>query len=150
MDVRAMFDKEFLYAYDLQGKDVTVEIASVKQGKLTGTGGKSNKKPVLYFKGKEKGLGLNITNARIIAGMYGSFDGDKWLGKAITLYPTTTTFGSATVECIRIRPNIPGNGKARNGSLVPVPPAVEKALDSDGYDDDAARRAAEPGPDEAP
>ena len=109
-DVRTMYDKEFLYSFDLQGRDVTVEIARVKGGELTGTGGKKNKKPVLYFKGKEKGLALNITNARIIASMYGSFKSEDWLGKRVTLYPTTTTFGKETVDCIRIRPTKP-NGK---------------------------------------
>lgn len=113
MDVRKLYDKAYIYAYDLEGRDVTVEIVRVTGGTLVGTGGKSNKKPVLYFKGTEKGLALNITNARVIAGLYGGFDSDKWIGKRITLYPTTTTFGSNTVDCIRIRPIVPkGKGEA--------------------------------------
>jgi hypothetical protein len=120
MDVRTLYDKEYLYAFDLQGKDVTVVIESVKGGTLVGTGGKSNKKPVVRFKGKEKALALNITNARIIAGLYGGFDTGLWIGKAITLYPTTTTFGSQTVECIRIRPIKP---KGRNGAEPTPDPA---------------------------
>jgi hypothetical protein len=109
MDVRTLYDKEFLYAYDLQGHDATVTITKVVGGTLIGTGGKKNKKPVIYFQGKEKGLALNITNARTIAQLYGSFDSTAWIGKRITLYPTTTTFGSqSNVECIRIRPVKPG------------------------------------------
>ena len=107
MDVRKFYDKSYIYAYDLEGRDVTVEIVRVVGGTLVGTGGKSNKKPVLYFKGTEKGLALNITNARVIAGLYGGFDSEKWIGKRVTLYPTTTTFGSQTVDCIRIRPAAP-------------------------------------------
>lgn len=122
MDVRQLFDKEYLYAYDLQGKDVTVVIESVKGGTLVGTGGKSNKKPVLRFKGKEKALALNITNARVIAGLYGGFDADLWIGKAVTLFPTTTTFGSQTVDCIRIR-NVKPRGR-NNGAEQPAEPAV--------------------------
>ncbi len=127
MDVRQLFDKEYLYAYDLQGKDVTVTIESVKGGTLVGTGGKSNKKPVLRFKGKEKALALNITNARVIAGLYGGFDAELWIGKAVTLYPTTTTFGSQTVECIRIRNVKP---RARNGAepAAPVEPATDERV----------------------
>lgn len=121
MDVRQLFDKEYLYAYDLQGKDVTVVIESIKGGTLVGTGGKSNKKPVVRFKGKEKALALNITNARVIAGLYGGFDADSWIGKAVTLYPTTTTFGSQTVDCIRIRNVKP---RVRNGSEQPPEPAA--------------------------
>lgn len=107
-DVRKMYDKEFLYAYDLEGRDITVKIERVVAGKLTGTGGKSTKKPVLYFKGTSKGLGLNITNARVIAALYGGFDSELWIGKRITLYPTQTQFGAQTMDCIRIRNKIPG------------------------------------------
>ncbi len=127
MDVRKLFDKEYLYAYDLQGRDVTVIIESVKGGTLVGTGGKSNKKPVVRFRGKEKALALNITNCRVIAGLYGGFDAEKWVGKAVTLYPTTTTFGSQTVDCIRIRNVAPSSAKATAAQQAP-PDAVEPTL----------------------
>jgi hypothetical protein len=143
LDVRTLYDKEFLYSFDLQGRDVTVVIERVKAGVLTGVGGKKNKKPVVYFRGKEKGLGLNITNARTIAAMYGGFDVEKWIGKAVTLYATTTTFGDKTVDCIRIRPEIPraANGRGQQSA----PPPVEES------DEDAEnRRNAEPTPEEMP
>lgn len=125
MDVRKLFDKEYLYAYDLEGKDVTVVIESVKGVTLVGTGGKSNKKPVLRFRGKEKALALNITNARVIAGLYGGFDAETWIGKAITLYPTTTTFGAQTVECIRIR-NVKPRARTGNGAEPVAAPATDE------------------------
>src|SRR6185295_9404506 len=99
MDVRTLFDKAYLYAYDLQGRDVTVTIAKVSGGTLTGKGGKSNKKPIVFFQGTKKGLALNITNARTIAAMYGGFESERWIGKRVTLYATTTQFGSDTVDC---------------------------------------------------
>ncbi len=112
-DVRKLYDKSMIYAYDLEGRDVTVTIEKVVGGTLVGKGGTKNKKPILYFKGSEKGLGLCITNARVIAGLYGGFKSEDWVGKSITLYPTTTTFGSETVDCIRIRNTKP---KPRNGA----------------------------------
>lgn len=128
-DVRTMYDKEFLYAFDLAGRDVTLTISRITQGKLTGTGGKSSKKPVIYFKERsEKGLGLCITNARTIAAMYGGFETEKWIGKRITMFPTTTDFGGRTVECIRIRPAIPAAGRA-SSTATPVPPAQEESED---------------------
>lgn len=123
-DVRKMYDKDFLYAYDLEGRDVTVTIERVTQGTLTGKGGKSNKKPVLYFRGTTKGLGLNITNARTIAALYGSFDSEAWVGKRITLYPTTTTFGSETMDCIRIRNYLPKGKPETIRDDVPSPVEV--------------------------
>src|SRR4051812_37829490 len=118
-DVRSMFDKEYLYAFDLDGRDVTVEIASVSKGKVVGTDGKAQKKPIVKFKGKEKALALNITNVRTIAGMYG-FKAEDWPGKRITLYPTTCQMAGATKDCIRVRPNKPGT-KAPT-STDPTPP----------------------------
>lgn len=123
-DVRKMYEKDFIYAYDLEGRDVTVTIERVAAGTLTGKGGKSNRKPVLYFKGSKKGLGLCITNARVIAALYGSFDSDIWIGKRITLYPTTTTFGADTVECVRVRNKTP-DVKAKSESIRDDVPAPE-------------------------
>ena len=130
MDVRSLFDNAYLYAYDLQGRDVTVTIAKVTGGTLVGTGGKSNKKPILFFQGAKKGLALNITNARTIAAMYGGFDSDGWVGKRITLYPTTTQFGSQTVECVRIRPGIPG-AKVKDTPPLDAPHEREPGADDD-------------------
>lgn len=126
MDVRKLYDKAYIYAYDLEGRDVTVEIIRVVGGTLVGTGGKSNKKPVVYFKGTEKGLALNITNARVIAGLYGGFESEKWIGKRVTLYPTTTTFGAQTVDCIRIRPTAPKGKSETIRADVPPPTQPEE------------------------
>jgi hypothetical protein len=131
IDVRAMYDKTFLYSYDLQGRDITVVISKVVAGKVVGEGGKESKKPVIYFRGKEKGLALCITNARTIAAMYGGFDADKWIGKAITLFPTTTQFGPRTVDCIRIRPTKPGKGAPVDETPDAVQPEREAGADDD-------------------
>lgn len=134
-DVRTMFDKQYLYAYDLQGRDVTVTIAKVVGGTLTGVGGQTSKKPVLFFNGAKKGLALCITNARTIAAMYGGFKSEDWIGKRVTLYPTTTTFGGKEVECIRIRPTAPkGNVK----DAPPAEPTVEQREPGDDDDETAA------------
>lgn len=106
MDYRAMFDRDYIAAFDLNGKDVTVTIARVEPGVLTGQGGKKSKKPIVHFEGKEKGFAINKTNGKIIAGMYGT-DASKWVGKRITIYPTMTSFGSEQMECIRVRPTVP-------------------------------------------
>lgn len=105
-DYRLLYDSDYLYAFHLQGRDVTVEIEAVKGGELVGEGGRKAKKPIVKFKGKDKPLALNKTNGKIIAGMYGS-DTTKWTGKSITLYPTTTNFGGETKDCIRVRPKVP-------------------------------------------
>lgn len=123
-DFRTMYDKEFVFAYDLDGKDVTVTIENVKVGELVGTTGKKARKPVVYFKGSPKGLALCVTNGRTIAAMYGNKTED-WVGKRITMFPTHTQFGGQTVECIRIRPIVPAAKIKDQTPVEPREPGVE-------------------------
>ena len=123
---KSMYDRNYLYSFDLGDRDVVVEIAKVEQGKLQQPGStKVTKKPVVYFKGREAGpaLVLNATNGKAIAGLYGN-DTRDWIGKAVTLYATTTKFGRDTVECIRVRPTKPVTkpGAAPASTLPPVEP----------------------------
>lgn len=118
-----MTDRDYIFAFDLNGKDVNVRIKQVKAGTLVGERGKKDKKPVAYFHGKEKALALNATNCKTIATMYGN-DVDDWVDKWITLYPTTTEMGGQTVECIRVRPRAPqvrANGNGQQQQREPEP-----------------------------
>lgn len=129
-DVRSFFEKAFLYHFNLDGRDVSVTIKKVVQGEVQGTDGKKQKKPVVYFEGSEKGLALNITNVRTIGAMHG-FKAEGWIGKRITLYPTTTTFGPKTVECIRVRPTVPGNKPTGKLNDAAMPTEREPGSDDD-------------------
>lgn len=116
-DYRRMYDdKEHLYAYDLDGKEVTIQIEKAFGGELIGDKGRKSKKPMIKFVGKDKKLALNKTNGKTIAKLYGK-DTDNWTGKWITIYPTTTEFGGETVDCIRVKPFVPTpkNGNGKNG-----------------------------------
>lgn len=141
-DVRRMYSKEFLYHYDLDGRDVTLTIARVKAGELHDVkNDKKVKKPILYFeeldaKGIEKGYAVPITVTQVIGQMYG-FKVKDWIGKRVTLYPTTTMAFGKTVECIRIRNRIP---KAKNGA-VPVEPEIPAEPAGD-HDDDVSEATA--------
>lgn len=120
-----MFDQsDMLFAHDLKGCEVTVEIEKVWAGELTGEAGRKSKKPFVKFKDHEKRLAINKTNGKTLKKLYGA-DTDRWIGKLVTLYPTTTNFGGETVDCIRIKPHVPtpvakGSGKAPASS----PPAT--------------------------
>jgi hypothetical protein len=110
-DVRAMLDRKFLYAFDLQGKDCTVEIERVVQGEVTSAGG-AKKMPMIHFKGKTKPLGVNITNINTIGALLGTFEAAKWVGHKITIYPTTTKTKEGMVDCIRVRNKLPASKPA--------------------------------------
>lgn len=118
-DVRAMFEREYLGAWDLQGRDVTVEIAKVEAAELFITSANAKKKkPVVSFKGTPKKLVLNKVNSDTVAKMYG-YDTKAWIGKKITLYPTTARCGRETVDAIRVRPKAP-SGPAQAVESQPV------------------------------
>ena len=105
-DYRSMYDSEYLGHWDLQGREVTVTIATVIGASLTAPGGRKSKKPVVMFEGKEKGLCLNKTNGKTIAAGYGN-DTAEWAGKKLVLYPSQTSFGSEMVDCIRVKLPVP-------------------------------------------
>lgn len=106
---RSMFDNQYLGAWDLAGQDRTLTIAKVVGVDVVGSGGTKNKKPVLTFAEAKSGKGFvcNKTNAKVIAQLYGPDTAD-WIGKRVTLYPSTTQVGGETVDCIRVRPFSPG------------------------------------------
>lgn len=107
-DYRTMFDYLHLRAWDLEGQDVTVTIERVEPGTIENADGETKRMPFVYFKGFPKPLGINKTNGKSLAGMYGT-DTTRWVGKRVTLFPTTTQYAGETKDCIRIRPGIPAD-----------------------------------------
>jgi hypothetical protein len=99
MKISAAFPSKYLRAADLDGRQVTVEIANVELEEV-GTG--EEPKPVLYFQGKAKGVVLNKTNAHTISAVYGD-DTDDWIGQSVTLFSAHVDFQGRSVESIRIK-----------------------------------------------
>lgn len=123
MDYRKMYNSKLLRAFDLedeQGRkfDRTLTIKSCDAGELTSAGNKKDKLPILTFADEPKQLGVNKTNGKVLAGLYGK-DTRAWAGKQITVYATTTKFGSETVDCVRIRPTVPAAGAGKKQSAQP-------------------------------
>lgn len=100
---------DYIGAYALTpGEDLTVTIKSVARQNVTGSGGRVQDCIVATLEGnKHKPLILNSTNAKTIAKLYGPMIED-WAGKQITLYASTTQLAGEQVECLRIRPAVPG------------------------------------------
>lgn len=105
MDYRNMFNRDYIGAWDLT-KEATVTITRVEAKELKNGKG-SDKKPIVYMQGKEKGWVLNKTNAKVLARLYGN-DTKQWIGKQITLFASKTDVGGETVDCIRCKPPRPG------------------------------------------
>ncbi len=107
LDGGLLHPTEYVSAVELRGKDRTVTIAEVAKKEIPKAG--SSKKDtcaVLTFTDAVKKLVLNKTNASAIVTMYGP-NAKEWIGKRITLFPTTCNFGGDIVDCIRVREIVP-------------------------------------------
>lgn len=111
--VDLLFPSKYAKAADLRGKNVAVVIERiVPREKLMMQGGKSDQKPVIYLKGKEKGWILNKTNARSIAKVYGPEVGN-WIGKTVVIMSAEVEARGEMVEAIRV--NLEATRKAATG-----------------------------------
>lgn len=108
-DYRKFFDKEYLGHWDLpDDRDAVVTIEKVEAGELHKPGAKKGeRKPLLTFRGTEKKMVVNATNAKTIANLYGTHV-EEWVGKRISLFRSKTHGpGGAEMDCIRVRPTVP-------------------------------------------
>ena len=96
-DINDLYPSKYLKAHDLGGKTVKATIRHVLVEKIG-----SDTKPVLYFKGKEKGMVLNKTNAFTVSQAFG-MDTDDWGGGEIEIFAAFVDFQGKQVEGLRIR-----------------------------------------------
>lgn len=98
----------------------TFTVESVTPHEFEKDDGGKEKKLLMRFVGKSKGLALNVTNANMMAEVAGSRDYDYWPGKQIVMYRTMTDFGGRRVPAIRLdHPN----GRSAPRPSAPPPPA---------------------------
>ena len=129
MKIGAAFPGQYLKAADLQGRRVRVTIDKVEMEDIGG-----ETKPVLHFRGKNRGVVLNKTNAQSIWAINGSDDTDDWPGTEIVLYPSKTDFQGKRVDCIRIDP--PDRPQAQHSRPAPPQPPPPQDVPAYGFDDD--------------
>lgn len=114
MNTNSMFPSKWLKADDLGGRKVVLTITELLMEKIG-----EDEKPVLYFRGKTKGLVLNRVNSNTIALVLGTDETDEWTGGRIAIFPTTTEFQGKKVACIRVEDAIPA--EAPKPAARPVP-----------------------------
>lgn len=127
MKISQVFPSKYVAAADLNGKTVTLTIQRVTLEEMKDHDNKMIKKPVVWFEKATKGLVLNVTNAKIIANLYGD-ETDDWKGKRIGIYPTRVQAFGKPQDAIRVREEIPAMSK-------PVATAAQ-VEERSGLDDD--------------
>lgn len=95
-----LFPSKYLKAADLNDEADTV--LTIRSLEIEPVGPDKDDKPVLYFKGVEKGLVVNKTNFQAISDLYGR-DSDDWPGHKVALYVAEVSFSGKTTLGVRVR-----------------------------------------------
>lgn len=106
MRVTELCPSPHLEALDIGDKIGDGKIVTVKDVAIKEVGAEKEKRGVVFFEEYTRGMVLNKTNSRTIAGLYGP-DTDKWKTKKIELYRSEASFQGKTVPCIRVRDTRP-------------------------------------------
>ena len=87
-------------------------------------------KAIVHFKGIEKGLALNKTNANMITEIAGTDETDEWTGIPVCLFVTKVDYQGKRVDALRVdysdnaKPPVThvgnGNGAAKQAAQEPV------------------------------
>lgn len=129
MNINEAFPSKYVRADDLGASRVAVVIDHVST-ELVGQGDDQERKAVVYFRGRSKGLVLNKTNASSILEIAGSAETDDWPGVRLVLYATKVDFQGKRVNAIRV--DAPPNGPKPTAAKV----APSEADERPGWDDD--------------
>jgi len=109
-----VYPSEYVKAADLKGRDVTIIIADVTRENLVMVGGKRDRKAVIHMRARKadgspgqmlgKRWVVGKTVLRQIGAATKSNVMDEWIGREVTIYPTTCRGKEGKeVECIRVR-----------------------------------------------
>ena len=120
MKLSEAYPSSFLKADDLQGRDVIATISSVELESI-GQGADKEQKLVIGFKGKEKKLVCNKTNAGTIGQLYGD-ETDEWIGKQVILTARDVEYQGKTTLAIRVSLKKPATAAAAPTKPAPAAP----------------------------
>jgi hypothetical protein len=123
MKVSEVFPSKYIAAADLNNQNVRVTISRVEIEKIG-----DDTKPVIYFKGKQKGLVCNKTNSKTIAQIYGD-ETDDWAGGELILFPIMTDYQGKPVEAVRVRAPQPKDNPKQQAQQPPPRETAETGLD---------------------
>lgn len=126
MHINQFKESKFLRKEDC-GRGILVTIDKIIQENVAKEGSPEELKYCLLFREDINPMVLNITNARLIAGIVGSEDTDDWQGNQVVLYnDPSISFGGKVMGGIRVRAPKPQPAKnspsQRVQTLVEQPP----------------------------
>lgn len=100
-DISVLHPSKYLSFDDLKGRTITAKIASVDMEPVRMNDGSEEEKVIIRFEKARKDFIGGKTNDFSLAVLISRRPTD-WVGKRVTLMPSSTTFGRDIVPCIRI------------------------------------------------
>jgi len=91
MQMYAGGESNYLKASDIKGRTPTVTIGKVELVEFDNNGVK-DRKPAIFFNGKDKGVVLNKTNTKGLIEGFGA-ESESWVGKDVMLSVVNTEMG---------------------------------------------------------
>lgn len=130
-----VYPSEYVKAADLRGRDVTVIIHDVTRENLVMVGGKKDRKAVVTMRARNKDgspgqvLGKRWVVGKTVLRQIGASTKsniiDEWIGREITMYPTTCRGKEGKeVECIRVRVRVDQHANEVPEDMAAEPEAV--------------------------
>lgn len=112
MKLDEMFPRRYASGADLDGKNVTLTIDSVRAERMRPRANAAEETNyVVYFVGAKKGVVLSKTlSNQIDDAVGGQRDTDNWKGKQVTLYPQPLTVAGKDRVAIRAQKSANGAG----------------------------------------
>jgi hypothetical protein len=120
-----VFPSRFIKAADIGDAEPVVTVSKVDMEDIG-----DDRKPVVYFVGKEKGLVLNRTNWDRIGIAAGTDETDEWPGVKVQLYTEPVTFNGKTAPAIRVKA-VKKRPTLQEQDPRPTPPDAEPPADLD-------------------
>ncbi len=121
MNINDAFPSKYLKSSDIPAAGINLAIASAVIEDI-----ERDRKLIMYFKGAQKGMVLNKTNANILEDAYGS-ETDDWTGKVIRITVHKVSFQGRPVDGMHVTPS---------DSLAPTPIAQAPSTNAVGITDD--------------
>lgn len=137
-----VYPSEYVKAADLKGRDVTVIVEDVRREALVMVGGKKDRKAVVTMRARERDgspgrvLGkrwvVGKTVLRQIGAALKTTIIDEWIGRDVTLYPTTCRGKEGQqVECIRVRVRVDQTANAVPEDMAAAPDPAPTFMDDE-------------------
>lgn len=139
MDARQYLGGSYLKQSDVE-RPLLETIRAVRVEVVSQEGQPEEKKLVVFFNSKEKGLVLNSTNGDTLFAMFGTWETDAWIGQQVVIYADPDVmFGGKRVGGLRLRaPRTPAPATpAQPRTHVPVRASVATPIPAheDDFDD---------------